>query len=154
MLFKSQVSGASQQHLNRRLPSVPILSSPVQTTKLVQQMYLLLDTMLPWASHSYASMQCRELGFTPVEVNASDTRNKADKSAKVGMGGKLSNGIKELANNTALGLGQDGHRKRVCCPLPQAVPHFTSLPIEQQSARFTVNLGSKNEQQVHKSSSW
>ena len=88
-------------------------------------------------------MQCRELGFTPVEVNASDTRNKADKSAKVGMGGKLSNGIKELANNTALGVGQDGHRKRVCCPLPQAVPHFMSLPMEQQSARFTVNLGSK-----------
>ena len=56
---------------------------------------------------------CRELGFIPVEVNASDTRNKADKSAKAGMGGKLSNAIKELANNTALGVAQDGRRKRV-----------------------------------------
>lgn len=65
-----------------------------------------------------------------MEVNASDTRNKADKSAKVGMGGKLSNGIKELANNTALGVGQDGHRKRVRCAL-SAMPHFTSLPIKQ-----------------------
>ena len=132
MLFKFQISGASQQHLDRRLPSVPILSSPVRTTTLVKWMYFLLDTVLPWASHVHASVQRRELGFTPVEVNASDTRNKADKSAKVGMGGKLSNGIKELANNTALGVGQDGHRKRVCCPLPQAVPHFTSLPIKQR----------------------
>jgi hypothetical protein len=48
-----------------------------------------------------------------VEVNASDTRNKADKSAKTGMGGKLSNIIKELVNNTALGIVRDGHRKRV-----------------------------------------
>lgn len=48
-----------------------------------------------------------------MEVNASDTRNKADKSAKAGMGGKLSNAIKELADNTALGLAQDGRRKRV-----------------------------------------
>ena len=49
----------------------------------------------------------------PVEVNASDTRNKADKSAKTGMGGKLSNAIKELANNTALNMAQDGRRKKV-----------------------------------------
>ena len=48
-----------------------------------------------------------------MEVNASDTRNKADKSAKTGMGGKLSNTIKELVNNTALGVARDGHRKRV-----------------------------------------
>ena len=48
-----------------------------------------------------------------MEVNASDTRNKADKSAKAGMGGKLSNAIKELANNTALNMAQDGRRKKV-----------------------------------------
>ena len=42
-----------------------------------------------------------------------DTRNKADKSAKAGMGGKLSNAIKELANNTALNMAQDGQRKKV-----------------------------------------
>ncbi|CAK0781580.1 hypothetical protein CVIRNUC_005412 [Coccomyxa viridis] len=62
---------------------------------------------------SSAMIVARELGFMPVEVNASDTRNKADKSAKTGMGGKLSNAIKELANNTALNMAQDGRRKRM-----------------------------------------
>ena len=66
----------------------------------------------PWHASS-AHYDCRELGFMPVEVNASDTRNKADKSAKTGMGGKLSNAIKELANNTALNMAQDGRRKKV-----------------------------------------
>ena len=71
----------------------------------------------------------RELGLIPVEVNASDTRNKADKSAKAGMGGKLSNAIKELANNTALGLTEDGHRKRVCCALMR-LPHISASPCQ------------------------
>lgn len=66
----------------------------------------------------------RELGFIPVEVNASDTRNKADKSAKLGMGGKLANNIKELATNRALGSGSDGERKRVSPYLPQACIHL------------------------------
>lgn len=43
----------------------------------------------------------RELGFQAVEVNASDTRNKADASAAKGMGGKLANGLAEMCNNTA-----------------------------------------------------
>lgn len=59
------------------------------------------------------SLSCRELGFTPVEVNASDTRNKADTSALKGLGGKLSNSIRELATNTAIGLGTDNKPKRV-----------------------------------------
>jgi hypothetical protein len=48
-----------------------------------------------------------------VEVNASDTRNKSDKSALKGVGGKLSNSIRELATNTAIGVGTDGKPKRV-----------------------------------------
>jgi hypothetical protein len=55
----------------------------------------------------------RELGFLPVEVNASDTRNKSDKSALKGVGGKLSNGIRELATNTAISTGPDGKPARV-----------------------------------------
>ena len=63
---------------------------------------------------------CRELGFTPVEVNASDTRNKADNNTLKGMGGKLSNSIRELATNTAIGLDVNNKPKRVsqlCCVL-------------------------------------
>lgn len=48
---------------------------------------------------------CRELGFEVVEVNASDARNKSDTKYKQGVGGKLSNRIKELVTNTAISLG-------------------------------------------------
>ena len=54
----------------------------------------------------------RELGFTPVEVNASDTRNKADASALKGVAGKLANRVRELTTNTAIGCGADGAVKR------------------------------------------
>ena len=53
-----------------------------------------------------------------MEVNASDTRNKADNSALKGVGAKLANSIKELATNTAIGLGADHQPKKVsCCPV-------------------------------------
>ena len=68
-----------------------------------------------------------------MEVNASDTRNKADKSAKAGMGGKLSNAIKELANNTALGVAQNGRRKRVRHTLAAATDSMLS-PVRHLSA--------------------
>ncbi|KAL3132947.1 hypothetical protein ABBQ38_006860 [Trebouxia sp. C0009 RCD-2024] len=63
---------------------------------------------------SSATIISRELGFTPVEVNASDTRNKADASALKGVAAKLANSIKELATNTAIGLGTDHKPKRIC----------------------------------------
>ena len=48
-----------------------------------------------------------------MEVNASDTRNKADASALKGVGAKLANSIKELSTNSAIGLGADDKPKRV-----------------------------------------
>ena len=51
-----------------------------------------------------------------MEVNASDTRNKADASALKGVAAKLANSIKELATNTAIGLGTDHKPKRVTPP--------------------------------------
>lgn len=61
---------------------------------------------------SSAMIISRELGFLPVEVNASDTRNKSDAKVKAGIGGKLSNAIRELATNSAIGTGDDGRPKR------------------------------------------
>lgn len=55
----------------------------------------------------------RGLGFLPVEVNASDTRNKSDSNTGAGINGKLANSIKELATNRAIGLGSDGKPKKV-----------------------------------------
>ena len=55
----------------------------------------------------------RELGYQPVEVNASDTRNKADASTTKGIGGKRANALKELIDNGSLG-GGGGPQQRVC----------------------------------------
>ena len=52
----------------------------------------------------------------PIEVNASDTRNKSDNKVKGGIGGKLSNAVKEVATNTAL-AGADGKAKKVHCSI-------------------------------------
>lgn len=57
---------------------------------------------------SAAHIVCREAGFQAVEVNASETRNKADKGAQGGVGGKLANVIKELSTNSTIGFGSNG----------------------------------------------
>ena len=44
----------------------------------------------------------REAGFDAIEVNASDTRNRADKIGKGGIAGKRSNQIKALCQNTSV----------------------------------------------------
>lgn len=51
---------------------------------------------------SSALILCKELGFTPIEVNASDTRGKADSAAVKGVGGKLANSLKELSTNVSV----------------------------------------------------
>ncbi|GLJ22249.1 hypothetical protein SUGI_0418410 [Cryptomeria japonica] len=45
------------------------------------------------------------LGFTTIEVNASDSRGKADAKIERGIGGSTSNSVKELINNEALNFG-------------------------------------------------
>lgn len=45
----------------------------------------------------------RELGYRIVEVNASDTRNKADSNAGQGINGKASNRIREMVTSTRWG---------------------------------------------------
>ena len=47
----------------------------------------------------------RDSGYHVMEVNASDTRNKADRDIKKGAAGKLSNLIKELATTSSIGVG-------------------------------------------------
>ena len=50
----------------------------------------------------------RALGFEPMEVNASDARGKADSDRNKGIGGKLSNQIKEMVTSTRLGVSNGG----------------------------------------------
>ncbi|GAQ91039.1 Putative replication factor C subunit [Klebsormidium nitens] len=54
-----------------------------------------------------ARLVCQQLGFHALEVNASDSRSKADAKARNGMGGKTSNIVKEMVTNTALAFGMD-----------------------------------------------
>ncbi|KAL4547680.1 hypothetical protein Ndes2526B_g06915 [Nannochloris sp. 'desiccata'] len=51
---------------------------------------------------SAATIIAKELGYYPVEVNASDTRSKADASVLKGVAGKVSNSMKELTTNMAM----------------------------------------------------
>lgn len=47
------------------------------------------------------------------QVNASDTRGKADSSVVKGVGGKLANAVKELSTNLAISYDARGQRKKV-----------------------------------------
>ena len=46
------------------------------------------------------------------QVNASDTRGKADASVLKGVGGKLANSIKEMSTNAAISYDAAGKRKK------------------------------------------
>ncbi|GAB4817566.1 hypothetical protein N2152v2_004612 [Parachlorella kessleri] len=61
-----------------------------------------------------ALIVCRALGYEPVEVNASDTRGKADAAVVKGVGGKLANAVKELSTNRAVSYDVHGRRKKLC----------------------------------------
>lgn len=52
---------------------------------------------------SAATILCSELNYQVMEVNASDTRNKADNDLGKGMVAKKSNMLKEMVTNTAIG---------------------------------------------------
>ncbi len=47
------------------------------------------------------------------QVNASDTRGKADAAVVKGVGGKLANAVKELSTNLAISYDAQGRRKKV-----------------------------------------
>ncbi|KAL5065723.1 hypothetical protein RYX36_027460 [Vicia faba] len=49
-----------------------------------------------------AKVVCQELGFQAIEVNASDSRGKADSKIEKGISGSNSNSIKEFVTNEAL----------------------------------------------------
>ncbi|CAM6007169.1 unnamed protein product [Sphagnum balticum] len=60
-----------------------------------------------------ARLLCQELGLEALEVNASDSRGKADSSIGKGMGGSTANTIKEMVSNASLSFGGKTNRKAV-----------------------------------------
>lgn len=54
-----------------------------------------------------AKVVCKMLGFQAVEVNASDSRGKADSKISKGIGGSNANSIKELVSNESLSVNMD-----------------------------------------------
>ena len=72
-----------------------------------------------------------------VEVNASDTRNKSDKSALKGVAGKLSNSIREMATNASLNMSAErANAGRDKVPWPQCMQ--VAAPILQM---LTMHAG-------------
>lgn len=63
---------------------------------------------------SAALIIARECGYDPIEVNASDTRSKSDSSVLKGIGGKLSNVIREMSTNSSLNLQGSHDKKKLC----------------------------------------
>lgn len=63
---------------------------------------------------SAALIIARECGYEPVEVNASDTRSKSDASVLKGIGGKLSNAIREMSTNSSLNLQGARNKQKLC----------------------------------------
>ncbi|GLT50030.1 hypothetical protein SLA2020_235420 [Shorea laevis] len=57
-----------------------------------------------------AKLVCQMLGFQTIEVNASDTRGKADAKISKGIGGSNANSVKELVSNEALSVDMDQSR--------------------------------------------
>lgn len=62
---------------------------------------------------SAALIIARECGYEPIEVNASDTRSKSDASVLKGIGGKLSNAIREMSTNSSLNL-HGSNKEKLC----------------------------------------
>jgi len=54
---------------------------------------------------SSANIVARALGFTVLEVNASDTRGKSDSSVEGGVAGKKANAIREMVTNRNMSFG-------------------------------------------------
>ncbi|KAI4372453.1 hypothetical protein MLD38_010681 [Melastoma candidum] len=56
---------------------------------------------------SSAKVVCQMLGFQAIEVNASDSRGKADSKIQKGIAGSNANSVKELVSNASLGSSMD-----------------------------------------------
>ena len=61
---------------------------------------------------SMATIMSRSLGFSIVEINASDTRNQAEKDVNKGINGRLANVIKEMVTNRTIGVAGGGNQRR------------------------------------------
>jgi hypothetical protein len=94
---------------------------------------LLRVSGVPWLPEC-----CRELGFDTVEVNASDTRNKADSKRKDGIAGKTSNRMKELVTNSAIGAtdGKTNTRRQVL--IMDEVDGMSGTAAVAREERFVV----------------
>ncbi|ESW04506.1 hypothetical protein PHAVU_011G100500 [Phaseolus vulgaris] len=54
-----------------------------------------------------AKLVCEQLGFQAIEVNASDSRGKADSKIEKGISGSKTNSVKELVTNESIGANME-----------------------------------------------
>ncbi|KAJ8560800.1 hypothetical protein K7X08_022660 [Anisodus acutangulus] len=76
---------------------------------------VLLSGMPGIGKTTSAKVVSQLLGFQTIEVNASDSRGKADSKIEKGIGGSTANSIKELVSNESLSanVGRSHHQKTV-----------------------------------------
>ncbi|KAF3652146.1 Replication factor C subunit 1 [Capsicum annuum] len=76
---------------------------------------VLLSGMPGIGKTTSAKVVSQLLGFQTIEVNASDSRGKADSKIEKGIGGSTANSIKELVSNESLSanIGRSHHQKTV-----------------------------------------
>ncbi|MCD7471104.1 replication factor C subunit 1 [Datura stramonium] len=76
---------------------------------------VLLSGMPGIGKTTSAKVVSQMLGFQTIEVNASDSRGKADSKIEKGIGGSTANSIKELVSNESLSanIGRSHHQKTV-----------------------------------------
>jgi replication factor C subunit 1 len=113
-LLKHWLGSWEDVHLHGAAPSVPPSYRGKMKPDDLKKKAVLLSGPPGIGKTSSALIVCRELGFEPVEVNASDARGKSDASALKGVGGKLANAVKEMTTNTAVSYDRQGHRKKLC----------------------------------------
>ena len=73
------------------------------------------------------------MGFELVEVNASDARGKSDSKTKNGIDGKMSNRIKELVTNTAIGVGNGDTSTRKQVVVMDEVDGMSGMPLHSKT---------------------
>ena len=104
-------------HLKGMLPPVP-QGGRKDAASDMKKKAVLLSGSPGIGKTSAALIAAREEGFVPVEVNASDTRSKSDASVLKGIGGKLSNSIKEMSTNVSLAFGKkESHKVSMMDPI-------------------------------------
>lgn len=116
-LFRHWLQEWEPVHIHKMEPTAPPGTGKKDRSADMKKKAVLLSGPPGIGKTSAALLVTEELGYQAVEVNASDTRSKADASAVKGIAGKLANSLKVLSMNTAISFDgkKKGHDSKKLC---------------------------------------